>query len=662
MSPQPPESEQRPPRAIINPPVFYISAGLIALLVLYGSVFTDQAGIVFAAVQDWMVTSLGWFYMVSVAIFFVFVVWLAISPYAQIRLGPDDSQPDYSYASWFAMLFSAGMGIGLMFFGVAEPVLHYANPPVGEGGTVEAARRAMEISFFHWGLHAWAIYIVVGLALAYFSFRHNLPLTVRSALYPIIGERIHGPIGHTVDIFAVLGTMFGIATSLGVGVMQVNAGFEHLFGLPQTVWVQIALIAVITLLATISVVAGLDGGIRRLSELNLFMAVALVAFVLLTGPTVFLLTALVQNAGTYLSGLVDSTFNLYAYRPTDWIGNWTLFYWAWWIAWSPFVGMFIARVSRGRTIREFVTGVLFVPAGFTFLSLTCFGNTALFLESSGAGVGLVAAVENNLPTALFVLLAQLPLATITSLVATLLVITFFVTSSDSGSMVIDMITSGGVNQPPVWQRIFWAVAEGVVAAVLLLAGGLAALQTASIASALPFAAVMLVVCYGLVKGLRMEANKRPQSTPAPTVPAWASTAEWRRRLGLLLKRHGHQDVARFLQETAKPAMETVAEEIRRTGLEADVEQGDEYVRLVARHGEEREFLYEITLKQYRSASFAYPEWPTRPEAQTRSYCRAEVTLLEGPQQYDVMGYSRQELIGDLLTQYQKYLHFLHTAV
>jgi choline/glycine/proline betaine transport protein len=354
------------PRAQMNPPVFFGAAFLIVAIVLFGAVVPDVAATVFSAVQDTIVHFAGWYYMLAVAGFLVFAIGLAFSSYGRIRLGPDDSAPDYGHVTWFAMLFSAGMGIGLMFFGVAEPLLHFSSPPVGQGGTVEAARNAMKITFFHWGLHAWGIYAVIGLSLAYFSFRHGLPLALRSALYPLIGERVHGPIGHAVDIFAVLGTMFGVATSLGLGVMQVNSGLHYLFGVQQATWIQLILIAVITMMATASVVSGLDVGIRRLSELNMILALVILAFVLVTGPTLFLLQALVQNIGAYLGSVVQRTFTLFAYRPSDWMGNWTLFYWGWWMAWSPFVGMFIARVSRGRTIREFVTGlavpVLRLPA------------------------------------------------------------------------------------------------------------------------------------------------------------------------------------------------------------------------------------------------------------------------------------------------------------
>jgi len=406
------------------------------------------------------------------------------------------------------MLFSAGVGIGLLFFGVAEPVTHFAQPPSGQALTVGAAKNAMLFTYFHWGFQAWATYIIVGLSLAYFAFRQGLPLTIRSSLYPLIGEKIYGPIGSAVDVFAVLGTMFGVATSLGIGVTQVNAGLNYLFGVAISPEVQVLLIAAITVMATLSVITGLNGGIRRLSELNMVLAIFLLLFVLLSGPTAALLGAFVQNVGNYLGNFVPLTFNVYAYEPNEWIGDWTLFYWGWWISWSPFVGMFIARISRGRTIREFILGVLFVPAGFTFLWLSIFGNSALFLELSETGGEITSAVLSDMPTALYVFLEHLPFAPVICLLATLLIVTFFVTSSDSGSLVIDIITSGGNENPPVWQRIFWAISEGVVASVLLLAGGLGALQTAAISSALPFSIVMIFICVGLYRALQVEGRSR----------------------------------------------------------------------------------------------------------------------------------------------------------
>jgi len=655
-----PESEDKLLDTICRP-VFFISAGLILLVCLYGAGLSEHAAVTFSSTQRWLVTNFGWFYMASIAFFFGFVVYLAFSRFANIKLGPDDSEPDYSYISWFAMLFSAGMGIGLLFFGVSEPLTHFAQPPSGIGGTTAAANRAMEITFFHWGLQAWSVYIVVGLSLAYFSFRHGLPLSVRSALYPLIGDRIYGPIGHAVDIFAVLGTMFGVATSLGLGVMQVNAGLNFLFGVEISTYVQILLIVFITGMATISVVAGLDAGIRRISELNLLLALVMLVFILVAGPTATLLSALMQNVGGYLSSMVDMTFNLYAYEPKEWMGDWTLFYWGWWISWSPFVGMFIARISRGRTIREFIIGVLLVPAGFTFLWLSLFGNTALTMELADSGINLVTAALEDSPTALFVMLGQLPWSNVMSLVATLLIITFFVTSSDSGSLVIDIITSGGNEDPPVWQRIFWAVTEGAVAAALLLAGGLSALQAAAISSALPFAFVMLFMCYGLYKGLQMETIRRPyRPLPAPRIPQSPTATNWQQRLRALIGEHRQQDVRAFIDNTVRPAMEAVAKQIDKSQLQSTIEESKAMIRLTVSHGVNAAFKYEIRLREYAIPSVAFPKLPRRDQEKT--YWRAEVHLREGPQNYDAAGYTIEQLTSDLLAQFEMHMQSLHAKV
>jgi choline/glycine/proline betaine transport protein len=658
----PAKAPEATPRVVINPPVFFGSAILIVAFVAFGVAAPDTANTLFAGVQGWVIDTFGWFYLLAVAVFVVFTIGLALSGYGRIKLGPDDSEPDYSYGSWFAMLFSAGMGIGLMFFGVAEPIMHYADPPVGEGGTVAAAREAMKITFFHWGIHAWAIYAVIGLSLAYYAFRYDLPLTIRSTLYPLLGRRIDGPIGHAADTFAVIGTMFGVATSLGFGVHQVNAGLNYLFGVPEGIGVQLALIAIITLMATASVVAGLDAGIKRLSEWNLILALVLLVFVFVVGPTSFLLQASVQNMGAYLSEVVNKTFTLYAYEPSEWMGGWTLFYWAWWIAWSPFVGMFIARISRGRTIREFSLSVLFVPCGFTFVWLSVFGNSAISLDLGVANGAIAAAVGENVSTALFKFLEYFPLASISSVIATLLVVTFFVTSSDSGSLVIDALTNGGRGEGPVWQRTFWAVTEGAVASVLLLAGGLAALQAAAIAAALPLAFVMLFVCYGLLRNLRIEGYRRISQDLPAGVPIAGTEVPWRARLRTVMSNPGRQDVEAFLGSEVRPAMEEVAGEIRAAGLTAQVHQEPGEAALTVYHGDAREFLYAVRPRAFAAPSFAIGQLDRRRRAPDDAvYYRAEVHLLEGSQNYDIAGYTKAQVIADLVGQYEKHRHFLHLS-
>ncbi|ASK33728.1 choline transporter [Alcanivorax sp. N3-2A] len=670
---QQPETSTRP-KILINPPVFYSSVVIIAGLVLFSVLAQETAQAFFTNVKAWVIADAGWFYLLTVGIVLALVVFLSVSRYGDIKLGKDHSEPEYSYTSWFAMLFSAGMGIGLMFFGVAEPVLHLMSPPMADPGGIDAAREAMRATFFHWGLHAWAIYAIVGLILAYFSFRHGLPLTLRSALYPLIGKKIYGPIGHAVDVFAVVGTVFGVATSLGFGVEQVNGGLSYLFGLPNTELSKTILIVAITGLATLSVVTGLDAGIRRLSELNLGLAFLLLIFVLVLGPTTFLLKAYIQNIGDYLSEIVNMTFNLYTYQPKvedgpqDWLGGWTLFYWGWWLSWSPFVGMFIARISRGRTIREFALGVMLVPAAFTLFWMTVFGDSAIQMILDGSYTELAAQVKDSEAVALFHFLEQFPFSTFISGVATLMVVVFFVTSSDSGSMVVDMLASGGHDDTPVWQRIFWASTEGFVAIALMFAGGLKALQAATIASALPFAAVLLVSCYGLLRSLRVEGIRKVSfQANLGTAPAAAvhvghtpPSGGWKARLRGMVNFPTRAKVLTFLNEVATPALNAVADELRGHGLEVDVREGDDRATLVVSHGQEIDFSYGVRVRGYARPSITMRQLDhSKRQAERDQYFRADVFLSEGGQDYDLMGYTREQVISDVLDQYEKHMHFLH---
>lgn len=650
----------------ISPPVFYSSAILIAVLVLFASIFPSIAQRFFGDLQSWIVENVSWFYILAVALILLSTMFLTFSRYGDIKLGPDHSEPDYKSTSWFAMLFSAGMGIGLMFFGVAEPVMHFIAPPVGDPNTVEAAKEAMKLTFFHWGLHAWAIYAMVALILAFFAYRHGLPLTLRSALYPLIGERIYGPIGHAVDIFAIISTVLGIATSLGYGVLQINSGFNYLFDLPIGTNIQIMLIIGITALATLSVATGLDKGIRILSEMNLLLAVILLTLVLALGPTALLLKSFVENTGGYLSEIVNKTFNLYAYNPTDWLGGWTLLYWGWWISWSPFVGMFIARVSRGRTIRQFLTGVLLVPTGFTFMWMTVFGNTSIYLIMKKGMTQLADTVNADSSLALFAFLEHFPFSTLLSMVAVCMVVLFFVTSADSGSLVIDMLASGGKTETPLWQRVFWASSTGVVAITLLLTGGLGALQSLTIASALPFSVVLLVAIWGLLKALHIDSTKRVLRHQSATHYSrqHKSAGGWQRRLRSMVMFPRRSHVNRFIDEVVVPAFEEVAGELRKQGYTVEVEsRDDKRIKLEVQHNVEVNFVYEIRPRAYVKPDFIMPDADDTEteEREERKYFRAEVYLLEGGQDYDIMGWSREEVIDDILDQYEQHMHFLHVV-
>ena len=510
----------------VNPLVFGVSVAVIVTFVIASIVATDTIGDAFEQVQETITAYFGWYYVLAVATFLVFCLWLASSRFGRLRLGEEDERPRYRYLTWFAMLFTAGMGIGLVFWAVAEPLSHLANPPQADPGTDLAATDAMHLTFFHWGLHAWGVYAVVGLCLAYFAYRHRLPLTIRSALYPLLGDRIHGRLGDSVDIFAVFGTMFGVATSLGFGIIQVNAGLDHLGLLERSTTSQVVLVIAITLAACGSLMVGLDKGILRLSVANMSLATLLLTFVLATGPTLYILNSFVEQVGTYLQRLPATTFSTDALGDGGWHASWTIFYWGWWISWSPFVGMFIARISRGRTVREFVVGVLGVPTLLTFGWLATFGNAAIDVERRGVG-DVAEAVADDVGISLFVLFEQLPLTTMLTVLAVVVIATYFVTSSDSASLVIDMLSSDGNTESPRSQRAFWALLEGAVAIALLLAGGggLLALQTAAITTALPFSLIMFVMAYGLVRALYSDAKRRPLARVVLAEPDHESVPE-----------------------------------------------------------------------------------------------------------------------------------------
>ncbi len=501
----------------VHNPVFAVSGVAIVAFVAVTLSFPETLEPAFEGMRDWLTSNLAWFFLSAANIFVLFALLLIVTPLGNVRLGGSEATPDFTYLGWFSMLFAAGMGIGLMFFGVSEPISHYSSAmggtaveggvrtdwaPLGAaGGDAEAAERlGMAATIFHWGLHPWAIYATVALALALFSYNKGLPLTIRSMFYPIFGERVWGPIGHFIDILAVLATLFGLATSLGYGASQASAGLNFLFGVPATDTAQVVLILAITAVALVSVVAGLDAGVKRLSEINMTLAAVLLLFVVLVGPTMLILSGFLGNLVAYGQSL-PALSNPFGRQDANFSQGWTAFYWAWWISWSPFVGMFIARVSRGRTVREFVTCVILIPSIVSVFWMTAFGGTAI---DQLVNQGVTAVADAPLELKLFEMLAVLPLAEITSFVGIVLVIVFFVTSSDSGSLVIDTITAGGKVNAPVGQRIFWAIFEGLVAIALLLGGGLAALQAMAVSAGFPFTIVLLVGCYAIYRGLVTE--------------------------------------------------------------------------------------------------------------------------------------------------------------
>lgn len=491
----------------IHPQVTIFSVIILAIFISLTLIFPGRAENIFNTALNGITRNAGWFLTLAANVFVIAAIIFAFGKYGNLKIGGAEAQPEFTKFGWYAMLLSAGMGIGLLFWSVAEPISHLNNPSPLFGNlptnSPQAVQSAMATTFFHWGIHPWAIYSLVGLALAFFAYNRGLPLTIRSVFYPIIGNKIYGFWGNLIDILSVLATLTGLATSLGLGVSQVNAGLNHLFGISISIPIQVGLIIGITALATISVVLGLDGGVKRLSEINMVLAGVFLIFILFVGPTVYILSGFTQNMGYFISNFVEMSLWTETFGDSNWQGAWTIFYWAWWISWSPFVGMFIARISKGRTVKEFILGVMLFPSLLSFFWMSVFGGTAIFQEINGlSNIASIMGTDTSL--ALFAMVDSLPLSSILSVVGIILVTVFFVTSSDSGSLVVDHLTSGGKLDSPVPQRVFWAVMEGVVAATLLIGGGLTALQTASIITGLPFAIILLLMIYSLNEGLKQE--------------------------------------------------------------------------------------------------------------------------------------------------------------
>ncbi len=655
-APAPPQFQTASHRTTFAPKVVLPALLVLGILLVFCGFYPQRAERFFSGAQGWVVGHFDWFYTVVVTVFLVFLVLIASSRYGDIRLGPDDAVPDFSFVSWTAMLFAAGMGIGLMYFGVGEPLQHFLKPPTQIGGTPAAAREAMQSTFFHWGFHAWAVYGAMGLVLAYFGFRYNLPLTMRSGLYPLLKERIKGPIGDAVDAFALVGTIAGIATTLGYGALQLSAGLGSL-----TSWdtgstgFRIAIIAIVVGLAGISAVTGLDKGVRRLSELNLSLSFILLGFVLMAGPTVFLFQALSENIGNYLSQLVNMSLRTFAYEPTQeagWFGGWTILYWAWWISWSPFVGMFIARISRGRTIRQFVVGVLLVPTAFNLVWMTVFGNGAIWIDTHVAN-GALAQTVGNVDALLFRFFDYLPFTSAVSWLAIVLIAVFFVTSADSGAFVVDSIASRGNPRSPVWQRLFWASVLGVTAVVLLLAGGLKALQAMTLVAALPVAAIMLALCFGLWRGLAADVAHSSQDL-SPATNFW-SGQHWLRRLEQIVHQSTRSEVLEYLRATVLPAMEQVASELRKRGVEATVhseEVADGTLRLTIPDPLMRDFVYGVKVQERTLPVFLVRE-ATKSSDNTQVY-EPMTFFADGRLGYDIQYLRPEELIADILRHYERY--------
>ncbi|WP_177442456.1 choline transporter BetT [Pseudomonas sp. HLS-6] len=650
----------------MNPPVFYFAASFILLFGLVVITNPTAAGEWLLAAQNWAANTVGWYYMLAMTLYLVFVVVTALSGYGKIKLGADHDEPEFSYLSWAGMLFAAGISITLFFFCVSEPLTHLLQPPQGEAGTVEAGRQAMQLLFLHWGLHGWGVFAFVGMALAYFAYRHNLPLALRSALYPLIGKRINGPIGYAVDGFGIIATVFGLGADMGFGVLHLNAGLDYLFGISHSHWVQVALITLMMGAAVAVAVAGVDKGVRVMSDINMLLACGLLLFVLFAGPTQHLFNTLIQNLGDYLGALPRKSFDVYAYtQANDWLGNWTVFYWAWWIAWAPFVGLFIARISRGRTIREFVFGVLLIPLGFTLAWMSIFGNSALTQVLDHGMTSLAQSALDNPSMTLYLLLETYPWSKAVIAITVFISFVFFVTSADSGTVVLSTLSARDGNADedgPNWLRVFWGAMTGLITIGLLFAGSIDSLKSAVVLTSLPFSVILLAMMWGLHKAFYLESQRQIAQlhSLAPFATSRRGRGGWRQRLSQAIHFPSRDEVYRFMDDVVRPAIAEVTEVFAEKGL-AVISQEDpshDNVSLKIGHGEEQPFIYQVQMRGYFTPSFALAGLGTQ-ELKNRRYYRAEVHLSEGSQDYDLTGYNKEQIINDILDQYERHLQYLH---
>jgi choline/glycine/proline betaine transport protein len=636
-------------RAVFIPSIVFLLSTVGVVLA-----FPEASDAAFGAMQGAIVENASWFYGLVMAILLVTSVVLAFSRVGNIRLGPDNSSPDYSLFSWLSMLFAAGVGIGLMFYGVSEPVVHFLNPPVGEGLAPGGENQAINLTMLHWGFNAWSVYALMALVLAYFSFRRGLPLTLRSAFYPILGDRIYGPMGAAIDVFAIVCTTFGISTSLGLGVEQLSTGLNYLFNVPESGGIKLAITIAIMAMAAVSVALGLDTGIKRLSEINSFLAIGLLCFVLLAGPTALILGGTLENFGFYVANLMTTSTNLFTYQETEWLGGWTIFYWGWWISWAPFVGIFIARISRGRTIREFLIGVMLAPTLFVVLWMDVFGGSAIDLIHAGE-TAFGEAVANNQPLGLFLFLDYLPGTFYLSLLSLVMIVIFFVTSADSGALVLNMMASGGTDETPVVQRVFWTAIIAAISATLLINGGLPALQTATIASALPFSLILLGALWGLQRSLQSDLQASFGSAPASFDTD--TDVDWQSRLGSLLRTPSDNSVLTFQRETVFPALSAFASELNKNGVIADVMtriDTDGSVVLSTEKSDESVFTYAV-----RPAPLGV-DIPTEGRGDevslpvAGSTSATEVHLTSGSAGYCLWGLTEAQVIADVLAQFEQH--------
>ena len=645
-----------------NPLVIGATLFFVVLLVAMILIAPEQTQILLNAAKSGIFANFSWFYVLAFSVFLGFLVILSVSSLGNIKLGNDEEEPEFGFLSWLAMLFAAGMGVGLMFFGVAEPLTHYLSD-ITAGTAEHKQQEALLHTLFHWGIHAWAVYGTIALALAYFGFRYKLPLALRSCFYPLLKERINGKLGDLIDIMALLATLFGIITTLGFGASQLGAGLHQLGWISENSFsLQMVVIAVVMSLATFSAISGVGKGVKILSELNLTLAFCLLIFVLVAGPTLYLLSAFSDNIGTYLSNLVQLSFKTYVYEQehTDWFSGWTILYWAWWCSWAPFVGLFIARISKGRTIREFIFGVLVIPSMFGILWFTVFGNTAIWLND-GEAAGTLGQMISSPETLLFKFLDYLPLSGVTGLVSLVVISLFFITSADSGIYVLNNIASRDKSlAAPRWQAVMWGVLMSVVAIVLMQSGGLANLQAMTLLVALPFAMLMLLMCFSLWKGLN--ADKKYFDTKVnPTSIFWTGD-KWKERLEQMMNQTQEKDILRFLKHTVLPAMRELRQElISKYDLSVQIntlfDQDEPAVELVIQKELMRDFMYGVK-SIGREVSEQLINDDNLPHIQHSWTYEPYTYFFDGRVGYDVQYMDQDELIADMLKHYERYLSLL----
>ncbi len=645
-----------------NPLVIGATLFFVVLLVAMILIAPEQTQTLLNAAKSGIFANFSWFYVLAFSVFLGFLVILSVSSLGNIKLGNDEEEPEFGFLSWLAMLFAAGMGVGLMFFGVAEPLTHYLSD-ITTGSAEHKQQEALLHTLFHWGIHAWAVYGTIALALAYFGFRYKLPLALRSCFYPLLKERINGKLGDLIDIMALLATLFGIITTLGFGASQLGAGLHQLGWISENSFsLQIVVIAVVMSLATFSAISGVGKGVKILSELNLTLAFCLLIFVLVAGPTLYLLSAFSDNIGTYLSNLVQLSFKTYVYEQehTGWFSGWTILYWAWWCSWAPFVGLFIARISKGRTIREFIFGVLVIPSMFGILWFTVFGNTAIWLND-GEAAGTLGQMISSPETLLFKFLDYLPLSGVTGLVSLVVISLFFITSADSGIYVLNNIASRDKSLvAPRWQAVMWGVLMSVVAIVLMQSGGLANLQAMTLLVALPFAMLMLLMCFSLWKGL--SADKKYFDTKVnPTSIFWTGD-KWKERLEQMMNQTQEKDILRFLKHTVLPAMRELRQElIGKYDLSVQIntlfDQDEPAVELVIQKDLMRDFMYGVK-SIGREVSEQLINDDNLPHIQHSMTYEPYTYFFDGRVGYDVQYMDQDELIADMLKHYERYLSLL----